>query len=331
MTKTEATSQRRPGPFRVAAGGLLSNDLTGITSAFVVTIVVFSILSPYFFQLANAGNILGATAYLGITAAMTTMLMVGGGFDLSVAAVMALAGVTAGQLVNSGIPWWIAMIAALVVGGVVGTINGYFVTYIGINALIVTIGTQFLARGLAFIVAGGRELQINTPEFLFIGQGRIWGMPVAGLLMLLTFLVVTLIMTFTKFGRHVYAIGGNAASARLSGVDVNRRRMQLFVFSGIIAAVSGLVLAGYSASGLAYAGMGIELQIVAAVILGGTSLFGGKGSAIGTLIGVLFIGAILNGMVLLGVPSYYQYVFQGAALLIAVAVDDIRRTREARR
>ena len=312
------------------AGSLIGRyQQAGLVSAFALICLAFSILSPYFFQTANAFNIASANAYLGITAAITTLLLIGGGLDISVAAVMAFSSVLAAQLLNLGVPWYLAIIGCLLAGGIIGAFNGLLITYVGINALIVTIGTQFAVRGLAFVVANGQELPISDRHFKYLGQGLLFGIPFSGILMILVFLWVGALLHYTRFGKHIFAIGGtpNGSMARLSGINVERRRMQMYIMSGTLAALSGVVLAGYTSSGIAYAAAGIELTIIAAVILGGTALGGGAGTVAGTFIGVALLGVIANGMVLLSIASYYQFIFQGGALLIAVVADEVRRKR----
>jgi ribose transport system permease protein len=211
----------------------------------------------------------------------------------------------------------------------VGLLNGVVVTYVGINPLIVTIATQFLVRGVAYIIVSGRELAITDSHVLFIGQGDVFGLPFPALLMLAIFGLVAWWMNFTAFGKHVFAIGGspNGLMAKLAGIAVERRRMQLYILSAVFASVSGLVLGGFTAAGLAYAASGIELTVISAVILGGTALIGGRGSVGGTLMGVFLLGIIANGMTLLSVPSYWQFVVQGAILLAAVVIDELRLKR----
>lgn len=306
---------------------ILRIDSIGLLAALVVVCILFSNLSPYFFTFQNFANISSATSYIGITAALSTILIIGGGFDLSIAAVMALSGVTIAQLLNHNWPWYLAIGVALCAGAFVGLVNGFFITYLGINALIVTIGTQFVVRGLAYAVVGGQDIRISNRQVHWIGQGSVFGFPVAGILALAVFGFCGFLMKYTAFGKHVFAIGGAPAAARLVGVNVHKRRLQMYVMSGIFAAVSGVVLAGFSGSGIAYAATGMELQIIAAVILGGTALLGGRGTIFGTLLGVLFLGVVLNGMTLVGMSSYYQLIVTGSALLIAVAIDDYRKAK----
>ena len=310
----------------------LSSNQTGLFGALIATCVVLSILSPYFFQVQNWLNIGRAASYTGITAAITTAVIIGGGLDLSIAAVMAFSGCVGAQLLAMGVPWPIAAGAGLASGAVVGAINGFIITYVGVNALIVTIGTQFVVRGAAYLVVNSQELVITNGHYLYIGQGSLFGVPFPAILMIFVFILVGWLLHFTKFGKHVYAIGGSPGGgmARLAGIPVNRRRMQTYVLSGTIAALSGVVLAGFSGTGLAVAATGQELPIIASVILGGTALLGGRGSVVGTLIGVTLLAAISNGLTLLNVSNIWQSIVQGIALLLAVTVDEVRQKRRAR-
>jgi len=290
-------------------------------------VAVFSFLSPYFLQIQNGFNIVSASAYLGITAAAMTVVVIGGELDISVAAVMALSGVLTAQLLSAGVPWGWAAIAAVAAGAVVGLLNGLLIALGHLNALIVTIGMQFLVRGIAFAVADGREIRISNGAVKSIGQGEILGIPLNAIITVGAFGSMALLLNSTVFGKHVFAVGGSPKMARLSGVAVSKRRIQLYVISGTFAALSGLVLAGYTSSGIAYAASGTELTVISAVILGGTALGGGFGSVLGTFIGVLILGVINNGMVLLSVPSYYQLILQGGILLLAIGIGETRRPK----
>jgi ribose transport system permease protein len=197
------------------------------------------------------------------------------------------------------------------------------IAWIGIDALIATIGTQFAIRGFAYLV--GSEQLITNENILWLGQGEVLGIPVPTLLMVATFLLAIWWLNFTVFGRHLRAIGGtHGHAARLAGIPVRRRRMQVYILSGLSSGFAGVVLAGYSSAGLAYAAVGIELTIIAGVVLGGTSFFGGHGTIIGTVIGVLFFAIIANGLVLMNVPTLWQQIVQGTVLIIAVGIDRIR-------
>ena len=301
-------------------------------AALVVICIVFSVLSPFFLLPENALNVARASSYTGITAAITTLVLIGGGLDLSIGAVMALSGTICAQLLMVGVPWPEVVVAGLISGAVVGAVNGAIVTFLGINPLIVTIGTQFVVRGAAFLVVKNQELVITEPHFLYIGQGKLFGLPFPALLMIAMFLLVGFWMRFTRFGRHIKAIGGTpgGSMARLAGIPVDLRRMQMYVLSGTFAGLSGIVLGGFTGTGLAYAAQGLELPIIASVILGGTALTGGRGSVFGTFIGVAVLGVVSNGITLLNVSSEWQFVVQGVALLLAVIVDEVRQKRRAR-
>lgn len=310
----------------------LRSDQAGLMAALVVICIVFSVLSPFFLLPENALNVARASSYTGITAAITTLVLIGGGLDLSIGAVMALSGTICAQLLMVGVPWPEVVVAGLISGAVVGAVNGAIVTFLGINPLIVTIGTQFVVRGAAFLVVKNQELVITEPHFLYIGQGKLFGLPFPALLMIAMFLLVGFWMRFTRFGRHIKAIGGTpgGSMARLAGIPVDLRRMQMYVLSGTFAGLSGIVLGGFTGTGLAYAAQGLELPIIASVILGGTALTGGRGSVFGTFIGVAVLGVVSNGITLLNVSSEWQFVVQGVALLLAVIVDEVRQKRRAR-
>ena len=311
---------------------LLRADGAGLALALMVAIGVLSLSTPYFFTLDNGRNISTAISYTGICAAISTLVLAGGGVDLSVAAVMAVAGTAAAGMLDAGYPAVAAILVALAVGAIAGLGNALLITFVGINPLIATIGTQFVLRGFAYIVISSRELLISNQAFLYIGQGEVFGVPIPSLIMLITFIAVGLTMKLTVFGQHVYAIGGSpdGGMARLAGVPVRRRQSQMYIASGVISAVAGIVLASYSGSATGNAALGLELPIIAAVILGGTALGGGRGRVVGTVLGVVLLGVINNGLTLRSVPYVWLYVVQGSALLLAVVIDERRQRRAAR-
>lgn len=311
---------------------LVRVDGFGLGLALIVVVVGLSITTPYFFTVDNARNISTAISYTGVCAAISTLVLAGGGVDLSIAAVMAIAGTSSAGLLDAGCPAGLAIVAALALGALIGGVNAIVITIVGINPLIATIGTQFVIRGFAYIVISSRELLISSGGYLWIGQHEVGGVPVAAVVMVLAFVSVGVAMHYTVFGRHVYAIGGspNGDMARLAGVPVRRRQCQMYVASGLISALAGIVLASYSGSATGNAALGAELPIIAAVILGGTALGGGRGSVVGTLLGVILLGVINNGMTLRSVPQVWLYVVQGTALLLAVVIDERRQRREAR-
>jgi ribose transport system permease protein len=304
-------------------------NAAGLLGALIVMCSILAVTTPYFFSVENGLNILRAVSFIGIAAAAATLVLVSGGIDLSMAATMALAGTVSGGLIEAGYSLPIAIFAGLAAGGIVGVVNAVIIVNFGINPLIATIGTQFAARGAAYLVVNSREVFIMDPAFNWVGQATIFTFPVSGILMLLVFAFFGWLMRDTIFGRQIYAIGGtpNGTSALLSGVPVKRRMFQVYVISGFSSAVAGLLLSSYSNTATGYNAMGLELPILAAVILGGTALGGGRGTVWGTLAGVLLVGVITNGLTLNNAPLAWVLVVQGAILVIAVVIDDRRQAR----
>lgn len=313
---------------RVTARVLAANWV-GLLVALIVAGVVFSLASPFFLTLTNMLNMLRAIAYIGVTAAAMTFIMITGGLDLSIAGVMALVGVMGGLLLDSQVPVLLVILIVLAVGATVGGINAGLVVGVGINPLIVTIGMQFVARGAAYLLANGNLPLITNSTFTSFGRGTLWHIPIPALVLVLAFLIIGWLLKFTRFGLHSKAIGGTpgGGAARLAGVPVRRQLTKAYILVGVFASVGGVVLAGYTGTGDPSAALGDELTIIAAVIIGGTGLLGGSGSVIGTFLGVLLLGVINNGLTLLNVSTNWQYVVQGVALLLAVLVDDVRRRR----
>ncbi len=302
----------------------------GLAGSLLVICVLLTFLSPYFLTVDNGLNIARAVSWWGVAALLTTVVLVGGALDLSIGAVIGFSGVLCALLIETGFPWPIAAVLGVASGAVFGAINGWMVAYIGVNPFVVTIAAAFAIRGLAYLLAGGRDILITSDAFNEIGQGEFLGIPILFYFLVGAFVVTVWILRATVFGRHVFAIGGSAEASRLVGVPVKRRRFQLLVLSGTAAGLSGILLASYSGSGLAYNGAGIELTVIAAVILGGTSLLGGKGTAIGTLLGIALLGVITNGITLLGIGAYWQLITLGVVLALAVVLDELRVKRSRR-
>ena len=307
-------------------------ESVGLAAAVLLTIAVLSFTTDYFFSFENARNVSTAISFMGVAAAIATLILIGGGVDLSVAAVMAVAGSTAAGLLDAGYSPFVAVVVALFVGLLVGLVNGFLIASVGINPLITTIGTGFVMRGFAYIVIESRELNIGNQSFLFVGRNDFLGFPLSFLIMLTSFLGVGFVMKRTVFGQHLYAIGGtpDGRMAALAGVPVKRRIYQMYAAGGLVAALAGLVLATYSASATGNAAMGLELPIIAAVILGGTALGGGRGTVTGTFLGVVLLGVINNGLTLRNVPYVWLFVVQGCVLLLAVVIDSRREKRETK-
>lgn len=296
----------------------------GLTAAIVIAVVILSLASPFFLSAQNFLNIGRAISITGIVAMVLTLLLIAGAIDLSVASVMSVAGVVVGHSLAIGLPVWVALTAALAFGLLAGLLNGALVNVVRINAIIVTVGTLFLWRGVSFILGGRREPLIEDELILTLGQARPFGIPAPLLLMAATFVIVWLILFQTRLGAHLFAIGGDRTSSRLMGLPVARLGIVAFMMSGFAAALAGVVLTGSIGVALPYAAAGMELVIIAAVILGGTSLHGGRGSPVGTLLALIFLGVIFNGMTLLNIDAQWQLVVQGVVLLFAVTMDALR-------
>jgi ribose transport system permease protein len=307
------------------AGRHLSlQDAGALFAVYIVLFVVLATTADNFLTVRNVLNILMAVSTIGTISVAMTMVIVAGGIDLSVGSVVAISGVAVAQL-SHVMPMPLAVLCALATGLVVGAANGLAVTRLRINPLIASLGTLSIARGLAFVWSKGQTQTIEeTPWFVFLGRGHVGPVPFQVIVMAALFILTAWVMRKTVFGRNIYAIGGNLNAAVLAGLPVRRTTMWLYVLSGLSAAVAGVFLASQLGAGAPNAVTGVELSVIAAVILGGTSLSGGKGAIAGTLLGVLILGTLNNGLTLLQVNSYYQEVARGAVLMAAVAIDQLR-------
>lgn len=297
---------------------------------YVVLLVVFSVLSEFFLTPRNLLNIGSNVAFIGLMAAAGTPLIIAGGLDLSVAAVAGLAGVMLALLTAAGVHIWAAAALALAMGAGVGLVNGLLTSFLRMNPLIVTLATMSIIGGAALILTGGLTKPVSDPSFSWIGSGRVGGVPVPAILMVLVYILLAILLRTTHFGRHVYAVGGNPDAARLIGLPVARVQIMLYIISGISGAVAGSMLAAMLGAAAPNAASPHLLTVIAAIILGGTSLAGGRGSVWGTLIAVLILGTLNNGLTLMDVSSFWQDVTRGVVLLLAVAVDQIRLQWQAR-
>jgi|YNPMSStandDraft_2_1061718.scaffolds.fasta_scaffold23245_2 ribose transport system permease protein len=302
----------------------------GLLVFYVILCAIFSFLSPFFFTLKNFSNIASNMAYIGIMAAVQTPLLIGGVMDLSMGASAQLAGVLVGILYMGGWNIWFATLFALGIGLGVGFLNALSVTRIGINAFIATLGMLNVIEGIALVLTGGLTVSILVPQFQFIGMGTLFGVPFPIILMLSFFVIFYILLSSTPFGRTVYAVGGNPVASKLCGINNARVLTILFVLSGMAGATSGILVASMLGAAAPAALSGTILTVIASVILGGTSLSGGSGNIWGTLLGVLILGTLTNGLVILNVSSFWQEVTQGLVLLAAVGIDQIRQRRERR-
>ena len=303
----------------------------GIGIAFILEFILFALLSPYFFTPDNLLNVSLQASITAIIAAGMTFVILTGGIDLSVGSLVAFAGIVATTVLKTGLPpvagFILAILAGLAVGSLSGAFAGFCITRFNIAPFIVTLATMTIWRGAAFVWTDGRPVWELPAGFAFLGTGRLLAVPVPTIIMVLTFVASHIILTRTRFGRYVYAVGGNIEAARLAGIRTWRVLVNVYVLSATLAALSGILLASRMNSGQPNAGVSYELDVIAAVVVGGTSLSGGAGSIIGTFIGAMLIAVLRNGLNLLNVNSYVQQVIVGVVILLAVMLDQIRRHR----
>jgi ribose transport system permease protein len=322
-----------PAPRESALRGFFGKPWAGVAMLLVfyaLLLVIFTGLSKWFLTFSNLASIGTNMAFIGLMAAAGTPLIISGGLDLSVAAVAGMAGVVVALLYGAGVSIWIASLAALVVGAIIGLGNGLLVTRGGLNPFIVTLGSMSIITGLSLVMTGGLTQPLLVDSFNWIGSGTIIGIPFPLLLMVVVFVGFWWLLTWTPFGRRVYAVGGNPDASRLLGLPVERLQLILYVVSGAFGALGGVVLAAMLGAAAPDAAGQSLLTVIAAIILGGTSLFGGRGSAWGTLLAVLILGTLNNGLTLLNVSSFWQQVTRGVVLLLAVGLDQVRVRMQAR-
>ena len=306
-------------------------DLVGLSVVFVALCALFTTLTPYFLTFPNLKALGVAVSYSAILAAAQTIVIVGGLLDLSFTAVLALCGIVAQKLLLLGLPFPIVVLGAIAVGACCGLLNAAICVAGGVNPLIATIGTGLALRGLAFIWLGlGSMPYFNDTALNFLGNGSVAGLPAPVILSVVVIAVIWFFMRFTRFGSRVYAMGGSEAATRLSGVSITKLKTLVFVLSGVSAAIGGLLLTSLNGTAFPDAGRGDELVIIAAVILGGTALTGGRGSVIGTALAVLVLGVLANGMNLLGIDAFWQVFLGGVILIVAVVTDEQRNRARAR-
>jgi len=304
----------------------LGAQTVGLLVALVVEVVFFSVRSPYFLDTTNFANIGRAMTIVGIAAVGQTIVIIAGGFDLSVGSVMAASGMLAAFLVNSGQPPVVGFASAVLLGLAIGTVNGTLVARLRINPLIATLAMLSVIRGLAFVISGGDAIVVSNSGFLGIGTGSIAGIPTVVVPLVLIYLIVGFLMPRTRFGRYTYAIGSNPRSSRLAGVNVRSWLLVFYGLCGVLAAVSGFITVARTGQAEPSSNTGAELDVITAVILGGTSLSGGRGRLLGTFLALAVLAILANGLVLIGVASYWQLVVKGGVLIGAVIWGELRES-----
>jgi putative xylitol transport system permease protein len=302
----------------------------GIIIAFILLCVALTFLNKYFLTPENITNILLQTSINGILAMGMTLVILTGGIDLSVGSVLAFSSIVAATFVTGDNPQppVVALLVGMVVGAILGLVNGCIIAYLKIPPFVATLGMLSVARGLTYAYTGGMPVPNLSETFLNVGEGAVFGVPLPILIFVLIFAILWVVLNHTSYGRTVYAVGGNVKSARTAGIRTRRVTASVYVIAGLLAGLGGLILTARTSSALPQAGVSYELDAIAAVVIGGTSLSGGVGSITGTLLGALIIGTINNGLDLLGVSSAYQQIVKGCIIVVAVLLDYSRHAGE---
>lgn len=301
-----------------------------IVVAFVLIVLFFSLRSNTFFSVENAQNIMRQSTIIAIAAVGIAVVLISGGIDISQGAVMAISGLVLINGINAGWPELLAIGAALATGALIGTVNGFFAEWIGLPALMATLGVSLVIRGIGFIWTKGQSVGINSDTGLlqWIGRGKLWIIPAPFLVAALVTILAAVMLRYTVWGRHTYAVGGNSQAARATGISVVRQRWRIYVLGAIASATAGIVLTARLQSAAPNAVPTIEFNIITAAVLGGVSIFGGVGSVGRVLLASLFLATLSNGLTQLNVPTFWSQVVTGVVFLAALSID--RRSRSVR-
>jgi ribose transport system permease protein len=334
MQQTEAT----PRPQRSDRGGgsvfrrLLQTREFGVFLALVALLIVMRFLTPYFWKTDNVFNVLRGMSTIGIMAIGETMIIITGGIDLSVGSVLAASAMLTARLMYTGVVSpWVAVLIGIAFGTLLGAVNGLIITRVKVTPFIATLGMLSIARGLAYLLASGLQGTVasNVPmrdeAVNFLGSGYVGPVPVPVIEMIVLVIIFSLFLRSTVLGRQIYAVGSNEQGARLSGVPVNLVKLFVYTVTGALAALAGIMTAGLLETSATNAGTGSELDVIAAVVIGGASLAGGEGTIIGSIIGAAIMAVLRNAFVLLQFPIYMQTISIGVVIILAVALDQIRR------
>jgi len=307
----------------------------GIVIILLAMFIAFSLLSEGFFTTRNIFNIIRQISFMGLIAIGVTMVIITGGIDLGSGSVLALAAVVATSLAQVQtsatlkypgliVPVIVPIAAALTIGALTGVINGSLIAKFKIPPFIATLGMMTVARGFALIYSN-KPLSQLTPEYNFIGQGEIFGVPFPVIILITVAILAHIMLNNVPFGRYIYALGGNEQAARISGVNIDRVKIGVYTIAGLLSGLAGLVVSSRVGSGQPGQGVGIELDAIAAAVIGGTSLFGGRGNVMSALLGALVVASVDNGMGLLGLSAGVKFIITGLVLLVAVLVDALAR------
>lgn len=303
----------------------------GLVVIFVVAFALVALLVPNFLTERNILGLLQSVVTVGIVACTMMFCLAARDFDLSVGSIVAFAGMVAVMASNATGSIFVGVLAALLCGSIVGLFNGLVIAKFRINALITTLATMQIVRGLALISSDGRAVGINDPNFYQLALSKLVGIPTPIWVLAILFLIFGFVLNRTVFGKNTLAIGGNPEASRLAGVNVDRTRIWIFALQGLVCGIAGILLASRITSGQPNAAVGLELSVISACVLGGVSLAGGRATMAGVIVGVMIMGIAENVMNLLNIPAFYQYIVRGVILLLAVLLDNLRSSALGRR
>lgn len=315
-------------------GGFLANDKTvldyfsdyGIYLGFLIIFAIFSVVSSSFFTVSNVSNIIIQSSIIAIIAIGQTVVILTEGIDLSVGSIAAFISIALGiMMVDLGISVPLALFLSVLMGSVIGFINGFVISYGKVPAFITTLGMMSIARGGALAINGGRPVSMLPRSFGVISSASVFGIPIFIVYVAVFYTLMYFLLTKHKLGRYIYAIGDNSEASRLSGIKVKAVKTSAYIFSGLFAAMGGIMLTARLNYASPTSGSGFELDAIAAVVIGGTALSGGQGSILGTLVGALILGTLRNGLSILNVPGFYQQIIIGVVIIVAVFFDKLKR------
>ncbi|MBK7929635.1 MAG: ABC transporter permease [Bryobacterales bacterium] len=293
----------------------------------IALFVGLSIASPHFLTSTNLSSVVRQTAVINIMALGMTLIIIGGGIDLSVGSILAMGGLIGSMAMEKGVPIVPAIFVGILTGLLCGFLNGLMTTRLRINPFIVTLGTLGIYRGVALMISNGLPVHSLPPAFSYLGEGTIAGIPFVWFLLVVCAVAVHILLEHTKHGRFVFAIGSNPEAALYAGISTSFHTITVYTVGGALTGLAGMIEASRLMTGQPTAGQGYELQAIAAVVIGGGSLRGGEGTVIGTLVGAFIMGLLANGSDLLGISPYLQQAIIGAVIILAVAVDELRKRR----
>lgn len=309
---------------RVLSRNILSGTNNGILIAFIVLIIALSLSSPSFLTVDNITNVTRQAVFIAIIAFAATFVIGMGGIDLSVGANLAFCGIITGDLINHGVNIYLAIIVGMLVGMAIGFVNGLLIVKMGITDFIATLAMMIVVRGIVMVYTHGIPIAgLGYPEFQFFGQSYLATVPMPVIITILVFFLCYYLMYWTRFGRYTLSIGSNAEAARLVGINISKMKFLVYSFTGLLAGLSGMLLTSRLEAAMPDAGQGYELDVIAAVVIGGTSLSGGKASLVGTAIGAVLMAVVRNGLNLLNINTFWHQVVIGIIIAIAVSMDKL--------